>query len=310
MRRFRSVAFPLACACLPLLFAVPGARAQLVAEGARAASPPGDLSIREIAGPHAGLTGWQAEGGAPTVVPLTAAGPLGARGSVLLWIRIDETLQTGRDVEGFATDILSAPGLFHLSLEHRPDVLQIYWRWTADAPEGWEMRTLLPELPGPGWYHLAFRWDAGEGFFDAYLNGTPVRLPGTRVEPWQAPEVRDLELTAGPLAFAGLEVRGRAFGEEQLRAAVPSPHHGAIADLLGWRELGMEDVSPRMGALIYESAMAGESDVDGWVMEGPGDVRFEDGWMTMFSRRPDGPEGHHVFWSPIDFPESFIAEWT
>lgn len=292
-----------------ILLVAPGASAQVVFEGA-AAGLPGDLPIREIPGPYPGLAGWQVEGTAAQVIRAAAPAPPAARGSVMLWIRIEETLQSGRDVDGFSTDILSAPGVFHLSLEHRPDALQIYWDWTAGAPEGWEMRTLLPGLPGPGWYHLAFRWDADEGYFDSYLNGTPVRLPRTPVDAWEAPEAADLEVAAGPLAFAGLEVLDVPFGEDQLRSFVPGLYHGTLEHLLGWRELGTMDLATRKGALIYESALDGESSVDDWVMEGPGEVRFEDGWMTMFSRRPDGPEGHHVIWSPVDFPDRFMAEWT
>jgi hypothetical protein len=41
-------------------------------------------------------------------------------------------------------------------------------------------------------------------------------------------------------------------------------------------------------------------------MEGPGQLRFKDGWMEMFS--PD-EKWDHVFWCPKEFPESFIAEW-
>lgn len=295
--------------CLALLLAAPGAPAQVVFEGAEAGLP-GALSIREIPGPYPGLPGWQAEEGAAQIISVAAPEPPGSRGSVMLWIRIEETLQSGRDVDGFSTDMLHAPGVFRLSLDHRPDAVQIYWDWAAGAPEGWEMRTLLPELPGPGWVHLAFRWDAEEGTFDSYLNGTPVRLPRTPVDAWEAPEAAELELTAGPLAFAGLEVFDDAFEEDRLRSSVPSLYHGTLEHLLGARELGTADLAARKGALIYESALDGESSVDGWVMEGPGEVRFEDGWMTMSSRRPDGPEGHHVFWNPVDFPERFLAEWT
>ncbi len=61
------------------------------------------------------------------------------------------------------------------------------------------------------------------------------------------------------------------------------------------------------GALRYASAFDGPESVEGWVMEGPGQLRFEAGGMEMFA--PDDA-GHHVFWSPVEFPESFVAEWT
>lgn len=64
---------------------------------------------------------------------------------------------------------------------------------------------------------------------------------------------------------------------------------------------------PEKGALLYHNAFASEGDVKGWVMEGPGKLRFKEGWMEMYS--PDR-QWDHVFWCPKDFPESFIAEWT
>src|SRR5690606_40780424 len=62
----------------------------------------------------------------------------------------------------------------------------------------------------------------------------------------------------------------------------------------------------RKGKLLYEKALANEGDVAGWVMEGPGTVKFSDGWMEMFAPEQ---EWHHVFWCPENFPESFVAEW-
>lgn len=47
-------------------------------------------------------------------------------------------------------------------------------------------------------------------------------------------------------------------------------------------------------------------DLDGWKMEGPGIVKFNNGWMEMYSPQQ---EMHHVLWCPITFPDSFIAEW-
>lgn len=58
--------------------------------------------------------------------------------------------------------------------------------------------------------------------------------------------------------------------------------------------------------LIYSNSMASPDDMEGWIMEGSGITEFEDGWMHMYS-----PEEkfHHVYWCPVNFPESFIAEW-
>ncbi|KXI27590.1 DUF1961 family protein [Paraglaciecola hydrolytica] len=60
------------------------------------------------------------------------------------------------------------------------------------------------------------------------------------------------------------------------------------------------------GNLLYDNALASATDVANWVMEGSGETQFNDGWMQMHS--PD-EQGHHVFWCPQDFPDSFIAQW-
>ncbi len=58
--------------------------------------------------------------------------------------------------------------------------------------------------------------------------------------------------------------------------------------------------------LVYQSSMASASSIKDWTMEGPGRLRFSDGWMNM-----DSPEKemHHVLWCPEMAPESFAAQW-
>jgi hypothetical protein len=65
-------------------------------------------------------------------------------------------------------------------------------------------------------------------------------------------------------------------------------------------------IQPAKGKLMYENKLSSAEEVIDWKMEGPGVTEFKDGWMEMYS-----PEEkfHHVFWCPVDFPGSFIAEW-
>ncbi len=60
------------------------------------------------------------------------------------------------------------------------------------------------------------------------------------------------------------------------------------------------------GELLYQSKMDSSESVKDWVMEGPGEIAFEDGWMRMWS---PNEEWQHVFWAPEHFPESFVAQW-
>lgn len=83
-------------------------------------------------------------------------------------------------------------------------------------------------------------------------------------------------------------------------ASEPTPLLGDLA--VG--DLAAGDLAA--GELLYEATMADPRSVDGWRMEGPGEVAFKDGWMHMQS---PSEAMHHVFWCPKRFPESFIAQW-
>jgi len=60
------------------------------------------------------------------------------------------------------------------------------------------------------------------------------------------------------------------------------------------------------GRLIYQNEFKNQERLKDWVMEGPGTFRIENGWMQLFS---PGKKWDHVFWCPVEFPGSFIAEW-
>ena len=83
----------------------------------------------------------------------------------------------------------------------------------------------------------------------------------------------------------------------------------ALLFLASGKSLG-DDVdltlSQRKGELLYNNPFSKKSDVSAWIMEGPGELSFDEGWMRMYS--PD-EKMHHVFWCPEDFPNSFVAEW-
>ncbi len=70
--------------------------------------------------------------------------------------------------------------------------------------------------------------------------------------------------------------------------------------------LAADDLRQRTGELLYETSMADLDAVKGWTMEGPGLLRFDNEWMTMWS---PGEEMHHVYWCPQSFPYNFVASW-
>lgn len=71
-------------------------------------------------------------------------------------------------------------------------------------------------------------------------------------------------------------------------------------------EANTDDALPEPGRLLYQASFQQPESVSDWVMEGPGEISFKQGWMEM---RSPGEQGHHVFWCPEDFPDSFIARW-
>jgi len=77
-----------------------------------------------------------------------------------------------------------------------------------------------------------------------------------------------------------------------------------LSNLYGAEPLAEVDLSK--GSLLYETEMDSPSELEGWSMEGPGEVEFREGWMHM---RSPGEEMHHVYWCPERFPESFVAQW-
>lgn len=63
---------------------------------------------------------------------------------------------------------------------------------------------------------------------------------------------------------------------------------------------------PEKKQLLYSRSLSQPLDTQDWIMEGPGEVGFENGWMQMHS---PNQAMHHVYWCPQDFPDSFIAQW-
>jgi len=68
----------------------------------------------------------------------------------------------------------------------------------------------------------------------------------------------------------------------------------------------LQEQLPAKKSLLYSRALSDKADTQDWIMEGPGKIDFKDGWMQMHS---PNEEMHHVFWCPVEFPSSFIAQW-
>ncbi|MGC9347927.1 MAG: DUF1961 family protein [Anaerolineae bacterium] len=236
---------------------------------------------------------------------------IGEQVAISLWIYPNQDYRNGEGVATIACNLLDIPGIAALNFRQAPAACALRWSWDSDHIEGVDaMATNIPELPGQEWYHLLYTWDADAGRFDAYLNGTPQRLPGTEIPPWHIEGWTQLSISVGPFRYGAVTVEPRYMPPEEAEARDLRGYRGCRSDLLGRGDPGDPiDVDRRRGDLLYESTLGSEVETEDWVLEGPGIVTFEEGWMKMASERPEGPEGHIVHWCPQDFPESYVAEW-
>lgn len=231
------------------------------------------------------------------------------QGGVSLWLRLDAPIANGPGVEAGGEDVVLLPGLGKLNLWWYSGYAGINFEFES-KPNG-IVGTEVPGLPGPQWIHLAFTWDASSGRFQGYLNGTPIRVPGTRFPPWDAGRTERILVHASRWAIADLRVYGRWVEGEEVRAMVPPVYRGALDHTVGAQPLGSFDPSPQRGELLLRVPLAQPEDTACWRMEGPGAVSFRDGWMELRSMTPQasGPDGHIVYWCDRDLPADFLLEF-
>jgi hypothetical protein len=243
---------------------------------------------------------------------ITFEHPTGAQGFISFRLQTDRDYHTGKKVPDIHMDLLEIPGIAKVRFSQSSTVCELQWLW-AGGVKADNLAVEVPGFPGPEAYFIQYTWDADAGRFTGYVNGTPLRLSETQATPWKVPEGVGARMAASPITTTLVSAGARYLDGDQARAQVPESLLGKHAELFGVRETEpapIETVS-RMGNVLYESALDSPESVEGWVMEGPGVLKFEDGWMGMASERPDSPakNGHIVHWCPRDFPGSFVAEW-
>lgn len=265
-----------------------------------------------VPGPTDAAGGLLAPGCGERTIRLKLPRPLGPRGAVMVWFRLDRSYHAGPQAEDHTEPILELPGVFTLDFSSKPSGAAVRWDW-GEAVEGVShalrhVFTALPGLPGPGWYQAVYSWDAEKGAFERTLNGTTMRQPGAESAPWRILAERDfLDLHAGRFAIGDVWVSDAPMGDaDALSALTPNFYRGTAAHLLGFRPAPKFAYEPDPAKLLYENPLAKPSDVDGWRMEGPAEVAFEDGWMAMWS---PGEEFENTFWCDRDFPADFYATW-
>lgn len=234
-------------------------------------------------------------------------------GTVSFKLHTEQAWQNGAGQQKVKVTFLKIPGMAEVTLQQTEQTVGLAWRW-LDVPGAPNFSPLFSALPGPQDYFLQFTWDAARGRCDFYVNGVTMRDPRFGFAPWEFPRApSELVIPDGPFTISDLTVLSEFLDTATARGRVPPEMLDRHAEVFG-RGVKPPPVplEARRGRVLYQTPLAQPDEVHPWVMEGPGEVAFADGWMKMWSTRPDAPKGtngHIVFWCPVDFPASFIAEW-
>jgi len=235
------------------------------------------------------------------------------RGTVSFKLLTKQSIENGEGTKNTKTTFLKIPNLAEGHVRQDASSVRLVWQWQG-AKGARYVQPQFPELPGPDAYFLQFTWDAEKGVYDFYVNGYPMKAPGVRSGPWTfAAHATEIIASGGSLDVDDLKVLPEYLPPEEARRQVPKELLGRHPELFGGqRDVPAIEIDQRRGRLLFEAKLVEQAEVSDWVLEGPGEVSFEDGWMKMRSTRPDtaGPlNGHIVHWCPRDFPERFVAEW-
>lgn len=231
---------------------------------------------------------------------------IGNFGSVMLWLKLDQDYYSGKNAPKLLEKILIIEEIGTISFNANDKSVNMEFRWDKEIVGVKPMRVLLPELPGDQWIHLGFSWDASQGVFNGYVNGTSVKIEETRMPTWQMPRSAKIRLQLGKLPIADVRVYDRVLSGDDYKAITGEKHLGKFDRLLGAADPGPLNTDVLKGKLIYENRFSGAAELDGWILEGPAKIDFEDSRMKMYS---PNEEGHIVYWCDKDFPADFVAEW-
>jgi hypothetical protein len=240
-------------------------------------------------------------------VPLK--GPVSQSGTISFILRTDRHYRNGKGQENYAQTLVALPGINAVSFRRTDQVVNLRLTWeAASGPVIHDIIVDFPDLPGPQDYFVQFTWDSARGLSQGYLNGTPLRIPGCRFEPWWVANAADHALVFdGRLTVDDVLVTAGHLSQEEAVAAVPLQYRERNAGLIGHAQPPVPiPVAALRGKLLYESRMDDPAALEGWVAEGPLHVEYENGGALMRSK---AFEGHTVLWCPEEFPDRFVAEW-
>ncbi|MFH1999816.1 MAG: DUF1961 family protein [Planctomycetota bacterium] len=246
--------------------------------------------------------------------PISLDQPLSAQGTLSFRMKTDKDYKNGKGQEEFVQALVEFPDFAGAYLQRIDNSVNLFFLWAGEQGYDRSFQILLPELPGPEEYYLQFTWDADSGLSEGYLNGTPMRCPGTHFAPWKfSTRATRIEVPVGPNRVEDLQVLPRYMPPVEALKNVPEYLVGKRSELLGTsKRISPMAIDNRKGRVLYKSSFCDSTSVEGWILEGPGLIRFEDRSMIMESKTSDPPTrgtGHLVYWCPEELPDHFVAEW-
>lgn len=234
-------------------------------------------------------------------------------GTFIFWFKTDKTYGGTSDFPNVKIPIVTVDGLYHIKLQTAQGRAMLIWEWDRKIQGVDNLNIQLPSLPGPAWYHIAYHWDAPNGVFTGYLNGTPLRVEGTKLTPWKMGHASELNIHPSPLTYSDCYVSSQCESKDDLLKDLPAKLRGTMDDMLGAKFKPTVDIDAHKGKQLFNFPLTDATQTQDWIMEGPGKVTYDEKGMTMISTAADdGKEtsGHIVYWMPHDLPENFVAQWV
>ena len=234
-------------------------------------------------------------------------------GAVSFVMELDRSYGGGAGVKTVQMPLLKLPGLAEVQFRTQPQDASIWWIWDTREPF-YHILQGLPEWE-PGRYFIQYSWSREKAKVCLYINGVPTReLNAHFSKPWNFhDQATEFVIEDGPIKISDVKI-GYAYRPwEDLKKDCPADLMGRYEEKLwDFPEVKPMDLSTLKLVPVYSNALASADAINGWVLEGAGDVSATNGWLTMWSLKPDAvppDNGHIVYWCPQDFPENFVAEW-
>ncbi|OXU15104.1 DUF1961 family protein [Sedimentisphaera salicampi] len=244
--------------------------------------------------------------------------PISEEGTFMIWIRPHKMMRTGEGEPENTYEIAAVDKLFKFDLARSANKLDFRFSWENGTSRLNDMHILLPEIPGEEWMHFAFVWDAGDGIFNCYINGTPYLRKSRRLKQLDSEGGKKLSINTSQIAVSECRLYDKVIEESAIDHYIEQQNRGQMDDYLGiiptrkfslLGYFGSEDIEKE---LIFSSPLRAPKDVRGWVAEGPAQINFrKDGLVLESSVKDfDFATGHITFWCWANFPPNFLAEWN